>query len=589
MYRFPALLLGLIVLALPLGGRADDLSSATLAERIDAIEALNTEQPWPVSQAAIDGLRAAPEFAAADVDQRSRLDLLEARNRILDGRYEAARELLESVLARPVSIDRRLRALELAANLSGLVQNYASAFSYLYEGLQLLPGADDPARRADLLILASRFHSLVGEQALAMENISEALAAARAGSDARTRCNAEQDLVFLQLRTGLTGLAVQSAGEMWSTCQQRVDPVLTGTGMMTMGVALLHYGRHDEAAGWLERAIAQHAESGFQVGAAESRYYLGLALLRGGDDERGLPLLLDATEHFERTQSWQTLIDLRAELAEAFEARGEHGRALAQLRALLRADTRFNDVQRSLRVAYQQAEFENQRQQQELALLRQRNELYELERETESSRQLARTVAMVMALLIALLLIGLLFRFRADRRRFRRLSERDGLTGLLNHRRFHHRADAALQQSRSAGRPCTLIAADVDLFKQVNDRYGHQAGDAVLIYLGRLLTDVFPSPCIVGRVGGEEFAVFLPGENRLQARQRVENLRRRLEPVAAGEARIEITLSFGVAEARREGRLERLRLRADDALYRAKRSGRDQLVDASELYEENAP
>jgi len=588
-FRFPVLLLGLIVLALSMRGLADEPPDASLTERIDAIEALNTEQPWPVSQAAIEGLRAAPEFAAADIDQRSRLDLLEARNLILDARYDAAREQLESILARPVPIDRRLRALELAANLSGLVQDYASAFSYLYEGLKLLPRADDPARRADLLVLASRFHALAGEQALAMEYISEALAAARAGTDARTLCNAEQDLVFLQLRAGLTGPAMQSATTMWSTCQQRVDPVLSGAGMMTMGAALLHDGRYDEAAGWLERAIAQQADNGFLVGVAESRYFLGLALLRGGDGQRGIPLLLDAIEHFERIESWQTLIDLRVELAEAFETRGEHGRALAQLRGLLRADARLNDAQRSLRVAYQQAEFENQRQQQELALLRQRNELYELERETESSRRLARTVAMVMALLIALLLVGLLIRFRADRRRFRRLSERDGLTGLLNHRRFHHRADAALQQSRRAGRPCTLIAADVDLFKQVNDRYGHQAGDEVLSYLGRLLADVFPSPCIVGRVGGEEFAVFLPGENRLQARQRVENLRRRLEPVAAGEARIELTLSFGIAEARREGRLERLRLRADDALYRAKRSGRDQLVDASELYEEDAP
>nr|WP_240956198.1 GGDEF domain-containing protein [Wenzhouxiangella sp. XN79A] len=191
-----------------------------------------------------------------------------------------------------------------------------------------------------------------------------------------------------------------------------------------------------------------------------------------------------------------------------------------------------------------------------------------------------------MAGLIALLLIGLLIRFRADRRRFRRLSERDGLTGLLNHSRFHRRADLALQDARRAGRPCTLVAADVDLFKQVNDRHGHQAGDAVLRYLGELLTDVFSPPCIVGRVGGEEFAVFLPGENRLQARQRVETLRGRLEPVVVGAERIRITLSFGIAEARREGRLERLRLRADDALYRAKRSGRDQLIDASELFGE---
>ena len=583
MLRFPALLLSLFVAGFPAAAGADEAPDRALTERIAEIERLNAERPWPESQAAIEALRESPAFEQAGMDDRSRLDLVEARNRMLAGRPEAAMDRLDAVLARPVPIDRRLRALELAANLAGLQQRYAAAFNYLYEGLKLLPQSQNPGPRADLLVLASRFHALAGEQALAMEYISEALEAADAAGDARRLCYAEQDLVYLQIRAGLTGLAVQTAGGMWATCQLRVDPVLNGAGMMAMGAALLHAGRYDEAIGWLERAVARQRDNAFSIGVAESSYYLGLALLRAGRAERGVPLLLLAAEHFERVEDWQSLIELHAELAAAFEARGDYDRALDQLRALLRADARFNDTQRSLRIAYQQAEFENQRQQQELELLRQRNELFELERETESSRRLARGVATGMAGLIGVLLVGLLVRFRADRRRFRRLSERDGLTGLLNHSRFHRRAEAVLRDARQSGRPCTLIAADVDLFKQVNDRHGHQAGDAVLAYLGRLLAETFPSPCIVGRVGGEEFAMFLPGENRLQARQRVETLRRRLEPVDLGDARVEITLSFGIAEARRDGRLERLRLRADDALYRAKRAGRDQLVDASEL------
>jgi len=564
------------------------IADAELSSRIDTIEQLHHERPWQESQAAIDVLRA-DGLDGATPDQRARLDLMEGRNLVLAGRFDEAMDRLDRVLSRPVGIDLRLRALELAANASGIDQQYALAFNYLYEGLKLLPDARDPGSRAGLLVLAARFHSLAGEQALAMEYISEALAAAEESGDDRTRCFAEQDLVFQQLRVGLADAASESADAMWQSCQESGDPVLQGTGMMAMGAALLEAGRHDEAVGWLERAIAQHRASEFAVGVAESRYYLGRALLAAGDAEGGTRRLLDSVSYFESREDWQSLIELHATLADSFEQRELPGRALDHLRAQFEADRRFNDIQRSLRIAYQQAEFENQRQQQELAMLRQRNQLFELERQAQSSRQKARTVAIVMAAVIGVLLIGLLFRFRADRRRFRRLSERDGLTGLLNHSRFHRAASSALERSRENDRPCTLIAADVDLFKQVNDRFGHQAGDAVLSYLGQLLREVFPPPGIVGRVGGEEFAVFLPDQNRLQARQRVEELRRQLRPVSVGDSQIAVTLSFGLAEARRERRLERLRSRADDALYRAKRSGRDELIDAAELADGDEP
>lgn len=581
-FVLPAMGLAIGVLAqTPPDSASPDVAS--LDDRILAIEELNAEQPWAESQREIDALRASGALASGSVDQRSRVDLIEARNLLLAGDSDAAMERLEAVLARPVTIERRLRALELAANLSGLRLDFASAFGFLFEGLTLLPQTPDPMRRSDVLTLASRFTLDAGEPALAIEYLSEALEAARMTDDPRTLCYVEQDLVYLQIRSGLTGLALESAKAMWQTCQLRADPVLIGTGMMKMGTALLANREFDEAIGWLERAERQHRQNEFPIGIAESRHYRGLALLRKGDFEQAIPLLLEAVDHYEALEDWRSLIELRDELAVAFEAAGDPASALAQLRGLLRADGEYNNVQRSLRVAYQQADFENQRQQQQLTLARQRNELFELEQQAAAEARSSRTMAFVMAILIALLLIGMIVRFRIDRRRFQQLSERDGLTGLLNHNRFHRSAEAALQRARLADQPSTLIAADVDLFKQVNDRHGHQAGDAVLVALAQRLKEVFPPPSIVGRVGGEEFAVFLPGENRLQARQRIEHLRRRLDPVSLAGGMVDFTLSFGVAEARRRGRLERLRMRADEALYRAKRSGRDQLVDEADL------
>lgn len=565
----------LVVLASPAA------ASESLESRIDEIEHIHEVQPWQKSQQAIDALRRSVD--EIPLRQRTRLDLMEARNRLLAGEVDVGLGLLEKVLARPVDLDHRLRALELAASGAGTDHRYELSFAYLYQALKLLPRTSDATRRASILVMASRFHFQAGEQALAMEYMSEAVAAARLSDDDRMRCVVQLDLAYQQMEAGLAGLAIETAGPMWTTCQATEDPVLIGVAMMTMGNAMRHVGRGDQAIGWLERAVDQHLESGFKAGLSESRYFLGMALLDAGRAEAGIALLTDVVDHFERTQSWQLLIELHGTLAIAFEQLDQPARALEHLRAQLEADQKFNDVQRSLRIAYQQAEFENQRRQQELALLRKQNEIYELELQARDSRVQARRVGWVMAAVVALLLVGLLVRFRLDRRRFRRLSERDGLTGLYNHSLFHKTSDRALSQDRQEGRPSALVAADVDLFKQVNDRYGHQAGDAVLTYLGGLLRDVFPPPCIVGRVGGEEFGVFLPDQNRLQARQRIEELRRRLAPVEYDGHSIEVTLSFGLAEARRESRLEALRARADDALYRAKRAGRNELIDAAEI------
>ncbi|PKL96451.1 MAG: GGDEF domain-containing protein, partial [Gammaproteobacteria bacterium HGW-Gammaproteobacteria-8] len=170
-----------------------------------------------------------------------------------------------------------------------------------------------------------------------------------------------------------------------------------------------------------------------------------------------------------------------------------------------------------------------------------------------------------------------------DRRRFRRLSQYDGLTGLLNHRCFHQEVQTALRQLGARNAPAVLVAADVDLFKKINDRYGHQAGDCVLRHLGEMMRNQFPSPCILGRIGGEEFGIFIPEQNRLQVRQRIHSLRSALGPVEYQGRAIGFTLSFGLVESRGNARLETLRKRADDDLYRAKRSGRNELVDAADL------
>lgn len=156
------------------------------------------------------------------------------------------------------------------------------------------------------------------------------------------------------------------------------------------------------------------------------------------------------------------------------------------------------------------------------------------------------------------------------------LAASDPLTGLANRRGFVDRVSAM-----PAGQGAVLLLVDFDHFKSVNDRYGHAAGDAVLIEAGRrFLAARRPGDCI-GRLGGEEFAWFMPGTTIEAARGLAEALRADFaaRPIAIGEGEVDLRISVGVAAMPSDGAdwPEIYRV-ADERLYRAKDQGRDRVV-----------
>lgn len=163
-------------------------------------------------------------------------------------------------------------------------------------------------------------------------------------------------------------------------------------------------------------------------------------------------------------------------------------------------------------------------------------------------------------------------------------SETDPLSGLLNRRGFEDRALAALAQSGSGGGPVSLVTCDLDSFKAINDSFGHDTGDQVIMAFARLLAEAPPPRAIISRIGGEEFAVLLPGTPLGTARLYAETIRAAFAalPIAALPQHMRCTASFGVAEYDRSGSLSDLRRRADAALYVSKRAGRDRVSVAAD-------
>ena len=152
------------------------------------------------------------------------------------------------------------------------------------------------------------------------------------------------------------------------------------------------------------------------------------------------------------------------------------------------------------------------------------------------------------------------------------LAERDGLTGALNHRTFHERLRTEAARART-DRPLSLLLVDVDEFKTVNDTLGHLAGDAVLRLVGESLAGLTRSEDVVGRVGGDEFALLLPDTDLPEATGIAERLMASVRTAAAPYA---TTVSVGAATVT-WGDAVGLQAAADAAVYRAKRSGRNRV------------
>ncbi len=162
------------------------------------------------------------------------------------------------------------------------------------------------------------------------------------------------------------------------------------------------------------------------------------------------------------------------------------------------------------------------------------------------------------------------------------LATKDGLTGINNRRHLMELSREEMERAKRFGHAISLILVDLDFFKKVNDRHGHQAGDEVLRNTAELLLSGLRSFDILGRYGGEEFALILPETNPSNGVKMAERLRHRLEKhrIPYAGKTLEVTASFGVSgfeNCSSEVDLDLLLRNADKALYRAKNKGRNRV------------
>jgi diguanylate cyclase (GGDEF)-like protein len=386
-----------------------------------------------------------------------------------------------------------------------------------------------------------------------------------------------------------------------------------------LGDALAKQGHNEKAARYFRAALARSRELGDTTGAAIVTLDLAALHLAQGNPAKALVLLrgampgLDADESPSRVAAAQGLLiqslarmkradvlqeidkarklerlvlppferaKLARRVAEGYASQGLHAQAYAQLVRATQDVAEGQQATRDAQVLRLQARYEMAQRDAEVADLRHRGEATRLALEARDSEQRALSAALVV--LAGLLAFGLWVgaRVLTRRRHLADLALRDDLTGMPNRRAVLAFAQEQFALCRRLGLSLSVAIVDLDNFKRVNDRYGHATGDRVLNAFAQAARDVLRGQDRMGRYGGDEWLLVMPGASAEELSRIFERLRTSLSAqLVAGLPRPHgITVSMGGAELTRAVEtLDALIGEADRQLYRAKADGRDAL------------
>lgn len=275
---------------------------------------------------------------------------------------------------------------------------------------------------------------------------------------------------------------------------------------------------------------------------------------------------------------YETLYDL-------YRAKGDYQRALKYHEILVAKQKTYDDEKAAGLLAYNLAKADVEVKNQRIELLNKDNELLFLQKNVYE--QEVRQTRILVAVLIIVLSIASILAYKGltGRRRFKKIAEFDQLTGISNRYHFNNQAAVALNYCEKNQQPAAVILFDLDHFKQINDTHGHAAGDWALQAVVATCRNFMRNNDVFGRIGGEEFAVILPGCQTDKAALLAEICRDAIAAIDTEESgtAFPLTASFGVSGSDTSGyQLKQLLADADTAMYRAKDSGRDQVASFAE-------
>ena len=538
-------------------------SASEIADLLASAENNRTSNPT-LTQQNLQSIEA--RLAELTPEQHARYVFISAYSSAFSGKLDKAIVLAESITTTPF-VDTRVKANLLLANMNESIKDFRKAYSYLYEALKDSHHLKDNAILNNIYTVAAQLHISAGayEKAYEFARTMESIATTE-----RHLCisQSQQLHALIGLKNSYDPTSFQSAFAHCEAANERL--MALALYVFTADIEL----KRDPAA-LLQRMqdiLPELEKIGFQFTILKARYYRGLALLQLQRLSEAKQALQQVFSQAEQLQDHDIANKAVLHLAELAEQAGPQPQAVLLYKQHIAALNQHLSEYKERSIAYHLAQANYMENQNKLLLLQQQNAVLQLEAELKKQELWWTVLAGTAFICLLLAVLGLLQR---KQRQLFLLANTDGLTGCLNRRRFSELAQQWLSQHPQQN--VALLLFDIDLFKNINDRYGHSAGDAVLKALVSRLQQLVPPQGWFARLGGEEFAIWLGGASLTEAALLAEQCRLALcnDPLHWQQQQISISASFGVVAGPAPAELETLLQSADQLLYQAKTAGRN--------------
>jgi diguanylate cyclase len=562
-------------IALACGVQSASMATPAFEALLERADAVRSVDPARFAELLAELNRSADQAGPLGKQQ---LQYLNAYSRAYSGQFDAAIGDLELLFVEAMTPELRFRTAALLANSFAATRQFAEGLSYLEQLLSLLPMIDNAELRHQGLGVVALIYNQVGQYQLARE-YSELILAD--DPSPRSRC-----AVGLQRFEALYHLAAFPSDNrpleaILAQCSGLGETVWAGLTRALLARKLFDDGDTERAIDLLEQSMGEMVATRYPRMIGEVHALLARFKLSRGDLAAAEHHAAQAIEMSAGSAYTLPVVTAYHALYESAVRRGDAEQALDYYRSYGAADKAYLNEIKARELAYQLAKQETLRKTQTIEILNKQNEVLRLQQQVASHA--AQNNRLLLALLAVLLTsIGAwAYRTKRVQMSFRRLAEVDALTGISNRRHFIGRAEAALEYASRSGQNVCLLVFDLDHFKAVNDSHGHPVGDWAL----KAVTEVCRQACrkndLIGRIGGEEFAMLLIGCDVAAAMHTAEICRQRIEAIdtAGSGASFPVSASFGLAQTRDAGyQFKSLLVQADKALYRSKGGGRNRVT-----------
>ncbi len=509
--------------------------------------------------------------------QSDHLQYLQAYYNAFEGNYSKAIEQFEKVEKTAKEAELKYRALVTLVNVLGLNRKYKESYTYLNKLEKLGNEISNPELRDGALIASSYTYLSLKRYSLAETKASQLMNVAR---NDRVKCIASQiylDAYFNLMPSEIRNNDVERA---LSICKKSKEPLFVGLIHLIEAKKLSFEGRHLAALELLVSIKELVSRVQYHRLNIEYHYLLSEVQYRLSDNENAKINALKVTK-VARDESFEPYIMSYKLLAQMSKEEGKYKASNQYLESYIELEKAFFQDLANRELAYQSVKYELTLKNNTIESLNKENQLLSLKERLAKKESSNNKLLILLLFTIVCSLIFWSYRIKRNQMEFKRRSETDALTGVSSRFHFYSICRKILKDSESRGLEVSLILFDMDRFKSVNDKYGHLVGDWVLQKTIEVCRPCWRQNDIVGRLGGEEFALMLPGCDLEKATEIAESCRKAIEDVDTIESghKFHISASFGVTTSKISGyEFSKLIGDADKIMYQAKAAGKNQVL-----------